>query len=78
MLFVFFYIVVFSINLDILYSYMMQVEQYKQRVTRKKTSVEAMLKTAVQSQLDGVISGLQQLQSALLDINDIRQRLANN
>lgn len=52
----------------------MQVEQYKQRVTRKKTSVEAMLKTAVQSQLDGVISGLQQLQSALVDINDIRQR----
>nr|SVE76290.1 EOG090X03GO [Daphnia longispina] len=52
-----------------------KVEQYKQRVTRKKTSVEAMLKTAVQSQLDGVISGLQQLQSALVDINDIRQRL---
>nr|CAH0107998.1 unnamed protein product [Daphnia galeata] len=52
-----------------------KVEQYKQRVTRKKTSVEAMLKTAVQSQLDGVVSGLQQLQSALVDINDIRQRL---
>nr|CAG4639889.1 EOG090X03GO [Daphnia pulex]SVE84774.1 EOG090X03GO [Daphnia pulex] len=52
-----------------------KVEQYKQRVTRKKTSVEAMLKTAVQSQLDGVISGLQQLQSALVDINDIRHRL---
>lgn len=50
------------------------MEQYKQRVTRKKTSVEAMLKTAVQSQLDGVISGLQQLQSALVDINDIRHR----
>nr|SVE73459.1 EOG090X03GO [Daphnia atkinsoni] len=52
-----------------------KVEQYRQRVTRKKTSVEAMLKTAVQSQLDGVISGLQQLQSALVDIVDIRQRL---
>lgn len=50
------------------------MEQYRQRVTRKKTSVEAMLKTAVQSQLDGVISGLQQLQSALVDIVDIRQR----
>lgn len=35
-----------------------------------------MLKTAVQSQLDGVISGLQQLQSALVDLGDIRQRYA--
>nr|CAG4642395.1 EOG090X03GO [Evadne anonyx] len=52
-----------------------KVEQYKRRVTRKKASVEAMLKTAVQSQLDGVRSGLQQLQSALKDLSDIRSQL---
>nr|CAG4649196.1 EOG090X03GO [Scapholeberis mucronata]SVE93521.1 EOG090X03GO [Scapholeberis mucronata] len=52
-----------------------KVEQYKQRVTRKKNSVEAMLKTAVQSQLDGVVSGLHQLQTALTDIHDIQQKL---
>lgn len=50
------------------------MEQYKQRISRKKNSVEAMLKTAVQSQLDGVISGLQQLQSALTDLGEIRGR----
>lgn len=51
-----------------------QVEQYKRRVSRKKASVEAMLKTAMQSQLDGVRVGLDQLQVSLTEIKDIKDR----
>lgn len=50
------------------------MEQYKRRVSRKKISVEAMLKTAMQSQLDGVCVGLNQLQTALQDIKEIRRK----
>lgn len=52
-----------------------KVDQYKRRVTRKKASVDTMLKTAVQSQLDGVRTGLNQLQSALQDVYEIKQSL---
>ncbi|XP_043191620.1 exocyst complex component 3-like [Amphibalanus amphitrite] len=52
-----------------------KVDQYKQRVIRKKNSVEAMLKTAMQSQLDDVKLGLNQLQAALHDIQESRQSL---
>ena len=39
-----------------------------------QASVDTMLKTAVQSQLDGVRTGLNQLQSALQDVYEIKQR----
>jgi len=52
-----------------------KVAQLTSRVNRKKASVEAMLKTAMQSQLDGVRTGLNQLESALGDIREIKQSM---
>ncbi len=52
----------------------LQIGQMKFNVERKKASVEAMLKTAMQSQLDGVRTGLTQMEKAIKDIQDVRQR----
>lgn len=63
-----------SDNCNFLHHFGLKVEQYKRRVSRKKASVEAMLKTAMQSQLDGVRVGLDQLQVSLNEIKDIKDR----
>ncbi|XP_014238496.1 exocyst complex component 3 [Trichogramma pretiosum] len=52
-----------------------KVEQYKHRIGRKKASVETMLKTAMQSQLDGVKVGFDQLQNSLTSIKSIEEDL---
>ncbi|XP_014257420.1 exocyst complex component 3 [Cimex lectularius] len=53
-----------------------KVEQYHRRVTRKKISVEAMLKTSIQSQLDGVCMGLGQLQLAVQETQEVQNNLS--
>jgi len=53
-----------------------KVAQLTWRVSRKKASVEAMLKTAMQSQLDGVRTGLNQLEKALQDMSEIKVGMA--
>lgn len=52
-----------------------KVEQFKRTHLRKKASVEAKLKSGMQSQLDGVRVGLNQLHICLQEVKDIEQRL---
>uniref|UniRef100_A0A6B2ECA6 Putative exocyst complex subunit sec6 n=1 Tax=Phlebotomus kandelakii TaxID=1109342 RepID=A0A6B2ECA6_9DIPT len=52
-----------------------KVDQYRNRISRKKASVESQLKTAMQNQLDGVRVGLKQLESCLANIEDIKVRM---
>lgn len=51
-----------------------KVDQYKHRVGRKKASLEAMLKTQFQNQLDGVREGLKQLEGSVSEIKEIDEK----
>ncbi|KAK6623223.1 hypothetical protein RUM43_009075 [Polyplax serrata] len=53
-----------------------KLDQYKRRVSRKKASVETQLKTALQSQLDGVREGLKLLQVAQNDMKEIKTNMS--
>ena len=52
-----------------------KIDQYKRRLNRKRTSVDAMLKTALQSQLDGVRDGLVNMRLAVNELNEVRDGL---
>jgi len=54
-----------------------KVEQYQRRIARKKASVEARLKAAVQSQLDGVKTGLNQMKQALQEVKEIKESMSD-
>lgn len=51
-----------------------RVEQLKKKYLRKKAAADAHLKNAVQSQLDGVKTGLSQLRSCLEDIKVVQNK----
>ncbi|KAJ8721527.1 hypothetical protein PYW07_002302 [Mythimna separata] len=52
-----------------------KVEHYKKRITHKKASIEAQLKSAVQGKLDGVSVGLKQLQECLEDVQQVSLKM---
>lgn len=51
-----------------------KVDQFKRRYMCKKASTEALLKSAMQSQLDGVLVGLNQLSQCFKNIKEIESR----
>lgn len=52
-----------------------KVTQHKRRIERKKASVETMLKTAMQSQLDGIKVGFDQLRNSGSKIQDFKKEV---
>merc|ERR1719193_1414498 len=54
-----------------------KIDQYKRRLNRKRASVDAMLKTALQSQLDGVKDGLSNMRLAVNELDQVKDGLSN-
>lgn len=54
-----------------------KIDQIKQRYSRKKASVESLLKSAMQQQLDGVRVGLNQLHNCLEEVQKIDVTIKN-
>ncbi|XP_062522918.1 exocyst complex component 3-like [Corticium candelabrum] len=54
-----------------------KVEQHRRMVMRRKAGVEARLKTSIQTQLEDVKTGLSKLKSAVQEIREIRDSMAD-
>lgn len=54
-----------------------KLEQYKRKISRKKATVESQLRNAVQTQLEGVQTGLENLTEAEKVIAEIKDRMAD-
>lgn len=52
-----------------------KIDQIKLRLVRKKASLEALLKSAMQNQFNGVAVGLQQLHLCLQETKEVDARL---
>lgn len=53
------------------------IEQYKKRILRKKAMTDAQLKTALQSQVEGVRDALTSLKNSVTDLNQVKTGLEN-
>lgn len=51
-----------------------KLDVFRARAVRKRAAIDAMLKSAVQSQLEGVRSGIQQLAQATQDVHAIGEK----
>jgi exocyst complex component 3 len=54
-----------------------KVDQYRRMIVRRKAGVEAQLKTSIQTQLGDVKTGLHKLKSAVHEIIEIRESMAD-
>ena len=52
-----------------------KVDQFHKQFERKRMGVESRLKTAVQSQLEGVKTGIEQLSIALTHVREVKTRM---